>query len=98
MDQFFSLKDEYLQSINFFEPANLFSPPTQIMGGQMNPSFGVHSTGTFTLVNRDIYTVQLNSMDVLATMTKIPLTTVEIKTLSFIMSFKYAIKRKWRAK
>ena len=48
VDQFFSLEEEYYETMSAFKPASTFHDPTQILNGQMNPSFGSPSIGTFS--------------------------------------------------
>ena len=48
VDQFFSLEEEYYETMSAFKPASTFHDPTQILKGQMNPSFDSRSIGTFS--------------------------------------------------
>ena len=56
-DQFFSLQDDYLNTLESYEPSSPFSPETQLMGGQFNPMFGTSSvvTNDYSYHNTDIY-------------------------------------------
>ena len=45
-EQFFSLEDDYVTSLESHESSGPFSPETQLVGGQMNPMYGTPSVVT----------------------------------------------------